>query len=110
MKVTVERQAGVGVNGGAELTGTYCAQRGQKRFEIRALAMMALPTDATPESLFGWTMRTLLSVYAVLAQQRANGVDWLASMDAAAVRFAALEMANIHIYRALQFAVTFAIT
>ncbi len=78
--------------------------------QVRALALLTFPPGATPEWLFDWTMRTLLSVYAVLALRRAYGVGWLASIGAAAVMLTTLVTANIYIYRALQFVITFAIT
>jgi len=65
---------------------------------------------AIPESVLDWTMRTLLSVYAVIALHRAYAIGWIASLAAAAVMLAGLILVNIYIYRAIQFAVTFALT
>ena len=71
---------------------------------------IAPATWAMPDSVLDWTMRVLLVTSAVLALRRAYAIGWIASVGAAAVMLAALVFVNIYIYRAIQFAVTFALT
>jgi hypothetical protein len=65
---------------------------------------------AIPDGVLDWIMRTLLVTYAVLSLRRAYAIGWIAAVGAAAVMLAGLVFVNIYIYRAIQFAVTFALT
>jgi Protein of unknown function (DUF3667) len=70
-----------------------------------------LPPDAQlPDWLLNWTMRVLLSVYALIALRRAYGISWIASLVGSTLMVASLVWVNIYLYRAIQFAATFAIT
>jgi hypothetical protein len=70
-----------------------------------------LPNDTPiPDDVLNWTVRVVLVTYAVLALRRVYAIGWVASVAASAVMIAALVYVNIYLYRALQFAVTFAIT
>ncbi len=80
---------------------------------VQADALYGLLTPATwaiPESALDWTMRVLLVVYAVVSLRRAYTIGWIAAVGGAAVMLAGLMLVNIYIYRAIQFAVTFALT
>jgi hypothetical protein len=80
---------------------------------VQADALYGLLTPAAwtiPDSVLDWTMRVLLVTYAVLSLRRAYAIGWIAAVGAAAVMLAGLMFVNIYIYRAIQFAVTFALT
>ena len=65
---------------------------------------------AIPDSVLDWVMRVLLVTYAILSLRRAYAIGWIAAVGAAAVMLAGLMFVNLYIYRAIQFAVTFALT
>ncbi|MBO9663989.1 DUF3667 domain-containing protein [Dokdonella sp.] len=79
--------------------------------QMRALLRFSLPAAwLPPEATYDWTMRVLLPVYAVLALRRSYAVGWGAAIAAAAAMLAVIVAANLYVYRAVQFAVTFALT
>ena len=79
--------------------------------QITDLIDHALPAGVRiPDGVLDWTMRVLLSLYAVLALRRAYAISWIASIGASTVMVAALVIVNIYLYRAIEFAVTFALT
>ena len=63
-----------------------------------------------PDWVFDWLMRTLLPLYATLALRRAYGVGWAYAMAAAFVMLAVVVTVNLYFYRAVEFAVTYALT
>ena len=63
-----------------------------------------------PDVVYGWIMRILLPTYAFIALRRAYAVGWFKAFVAAAALVAAIVFVNLHIYRAIQFMVTFALT
>jgi hypothetical protein len=63
-----------------------------------------------PGATYDWLMRTLLPAYAVVALRRAYDVGWARALLGAAVLVAAIVAFNLYVYRAVQFAVTFALT
>lgn len=70
-----------------------------------------LPAGTAPQAAFyDWIMRTLLSLYAILALRRAYDVGWAFALVAAAGLIASIVLVNIYVYRAIQFAITFALT
>ena len=80
---------------------------------VKASALYGWLTPAAwaiPDGALDWLMRTLLVGYAILALRRAYAIGWIASVGAAAVMLAGLAFVNIYIFRAIQFALTFALT
>jgi hypothetical protein len=70
-----------------------------------------LPAAWQPPSVaYDWLMRTLLPVYAALALRRAYDVGWPRAIASAVVLIASIILFNLYVYRAIQFAVTFALT
>jgi hypothetical protein len=65
---------------------------------------------AIPDVAFDWFMRALLPTYAALAVRRAYASGWVWSILAAFGMLAVVVAVNIYVYRAVQFAVTFALT
>lgn len=63
-----------------------------------------------PAAAYDWFMRTLLPAYAVVALRRAYAIGWLRACASAAVIIAVIVPFNLYAYRAIQFAVTFALT
>ena len=79
--------------------------------QIRALLIATLPVAwLPPEWSWDWIMRVLLSAYAVAALRRAYAVGWVAASAVAVVMLASVIAANLYVYRAVQFLVTFALT
>ncbi|MCE5234130.1 MAG: DUF3667 domain-containing protein [Mizugakiibacter sp.] len=68
------------------------------------------PAWQPPETVYDWVMRALLALYAVLALRRAYAVGWPKALIAAAAMIASIVLFNLYAYRAVQFAVTFALT
>lgn len=68
------------------------------------------PAWQPPDAAYDWVMRALLAIYAVLALRRAYAVGWPKAFVAAASLIASIVLFNLYIYRAVQFAVTFALT
>lgn len=76
--------------------------------QLRAFALFAIPPPWTPsESVWDWTVRIVLPTYAVLSVHRAYGAGWAGSLGATAVMLATVLAANLYLYRAVQFAITF---
>ena len=63
-----------------------------------------------PDAAYDWLMRALLPTYTVLALRRAYDVDWLHALAGAVGMIAVVLVANLYVYRAVQFLVTFALT
>jgi hypothetical protein len=79
--------------------------------QVRALLLALLPPAwFPPEWTYDWFMRALLPLYALLALRRAYAVGWIAAAGAAAVMLAVVIAANLYVYRAVQFLITFALT
>ena len=68
--------------------------------ETSAMAVVALD----------WVMRVLFPAYAVLAIRRAYAVGWLVAFATGAGFVAMILGVNLYVYRAVQFAITFALT
>lgn len=79
--------------------------------QIRALTLVMLPAPwHAPEWTWDWIMRIVVSLYAVVALRRAYAVGWMAATGAAVVMLATVIAANLFVYRAVQFLITFALT
>lgn len=78
--------------------------------QLSNLAASLPPGWEPDQAVYDWIMRTLLPVYAVLALRRAYAVGWLKAVLAASGMLAVVIVANLHLYRAVQFMVTFALT
>lgn len=78
--------------------------------QLSNLAGLLPPAWVPPQSVYDWIMRTLLPVYAVLALRRAYAVGWFGAFVAASGMLAVVIIANLYVYRAIQFMVTFALT
>lgn len=67
-------------------------------------------TSAWAVVALDWLMRILFPAYAVLAIRRAYAVGWPVAIAAGAAFVAVILVVNLHVYRAVQFAITFALT
>lgn len=82
----------------------------QMVIQAQALAQTVLPAWAPGGHALDWFMRVLLCGYGVLAARRAYGLGWPGAIAVAAAMLAAIITFNLYVYRAIQFAVTFALT
>ena len=78
--------------------------------QMQALAQAVSPEWAPGAQALDWFMRVLLCGYAVLASRRAYSLGWPGAFVVAAAMLAAIIAFNLYVYRAIQFAVTFALT
>ncbi|GAA0706635.1 DUF3667 domain-containing protein [Dokdonella soli] len=83
----------------------------QLTMQIHALMNVALPAAWVPSgTALDWFLRLLLPTYTVLAVRRAYAVGWIGSIAAGVGVLAAVLAVNLFVYRAVEFAVTFALT
>ena len=78
--------------------------------QLNNLAGLLPPAWAPPQSTYDWTMRTLLPVHAILALRRAYDVGWFKAFIAAFGMLAVVILANLYVYRTIQFLATFVLT
>lgn len=74
--------------------------------------LQSMSTEASTQAVvvLDWLMRGVIPAYAVLAIQRAYAVGWPAAFAAGAGLVGTILVVNLHLYRAVQFAITFAVS
>ena len=74
------------------------------------LVQLLPATVQPPGPTWDWLMRTILPVYAVIALREAYAVGWPRAVVSGFAMIACIILFNLYVYRAIQFAVTFALT
>jgi hypothetical protein len=82
----------------------------QRAAQTYTLMQILLPAAWNPPPMLDWFVRILFPTCAVLAVRRAYAGGRPASIAAGAAMMSAVLMVSLYVYRAVQFAITFALT